>query len=143
MEQHITIARPAAAVLAWLADPEHLEAWLPQLRREEGPLPREGLQADRATGRIRWAFDPAGEWQAEEVSGVTRLTLRVQRDAMRPADPTEPETPAEAVRHGMEAALHSVKSHVEQAGGGDPDLPMPGTPNRAYGHGREAERDRN
>ncbi|WP_040614350.1 SRPBCC family protein [Teichococcus cervicalis] len=142
MEHHITIARPAAVVLAWLADPAHLGAWLPQLRREEGPLPREGLRPDPQGGRIAWGFEPPGEWRAEESGGVTRLTLRVQRDAMRPADPTEPESPEEAVRHGMEAALHSVKSQVERAGGGDPDLPMPDAPGRAYGHGREAEPDR-
>src|ERR671912_1655949 len=63
MEQRITIARPAAEVFAYLADPTHLRDWLPQLRREETDLPDTGLESDRAAGAVRWSFDPAGEWR--------------------------------------------------------------------------------
>ncbi len=54
MEQRITIARPAAEVFAYLADPSRIRDWLPQLRREGNsaasapPSPRAATQRDTA-----------------------------------------------------------------------------------------------
>ncbi|ONG54062.1 hypothetical protein BKE38_10885 [Pseudoroseomonas deserti] len=142
MEQQITIARPAATVFAYLADPKNLQVWLPQLRRDETALPREGLEGDAAAGRLRWSFDPAGEWRVEEHGKLTVLRLVITASGARPNDPTERETPAQALAHGMEAALQSLKSHLEQADGGDPELRMPDADHRVYGHKAVPEQDR-
>ncbi|HWX51570.1 MAG TPA: SRPBCC family protein [Roseomonas sp.] len=139
MEQQITIARPAAEVFAYLADPAHLNDWLPQLRREETQLPTTGLKADAAAGIIRWSFPPAGEWRVQSVQGVTRLILHLARDTAQAADPTEPETPEDAARLSAEAALQSLKSHLERAGGGDPALHAADVPGRIYGHSATQE----
>ena len=141
MEQKTTIARAAADVFAYLADPAHLRDWLPQLRREETDLPDTGLESDRAAGTVRWSFDPAGEWLVHETEGVTRLTLQLQRDTAPAADPTGPETPEDAARFSAEAALQSLKSHLEGAGGGDPDLRTADVPSRAFGHSATQDPD--
>ncbi len=135
MEQQITIARSAAEVFAYLADPAHLRDWLPQLRREETDLPSTGVEADSAAGVVRWSFEPAGEWRVHETEGVTTLTLWLHRDTAPAADPTGPETPEDAARFSAEAALQSLKSHIEEAGGGDPDLRTADAPSRAFGRG--------
>ncbi len=139
MEQQITIARPATEVFAYLADPTHLCDWLTHLRREETELPGDGLESDHAAGTVRWSFDPAGEWRVQEIEGVTRLTLHLERDTALAADPTGPETPEDAARFSAEAALQSLKSHLEGAGGGDPDLRTGDVSSRAYG--RSATQD--
>jgi uncharacterized protein YndB with AHSA1/START domain len=139
MEQQITIARPADEVFAYLANLDHLRDWLPHLRREETELPDTGLESDRAAGTVRWSFDPAGEWRVHETEGVTTLTLHLQRDIAPAADPTEPETPEDAARLSAQAALQSLKSHLERAGGGDPDLHVADVPSRAFG--RSATQD--
>ncbi|MDJ0390334.1 SRPBCC family protein [Roseomonas sp. E05] len=139
MEQQITIARPAGEVFAYLADPVHLRDWLPQLRREETELPAGGLHSDPAAGTIRWSFKPAGEWRVQAVEGVTRLILHLARDTAPAADPTEPETPQEAARLSAEAALQSLKSHLERAGGGDPEFHAADVPGRIYGHSATQE----
>ncbi len=134
MEQQITIARPADAVFAYLADPAHLRDWLPQLRREETDLPDTGLESDRDAGTVRWSFEPAGEWRVHGTEGVTTLTLRLRRDTAPAAVPTGPETPEDAARFSAMAALQSLKSHLEGAGGGDPDLRTADAPSRVFGH---------
>ena len=141
MEQQITIARPADEVFAYLADLAHLRDWLPQLRREETNLPESGLESDRAAGTVRWSFDPAGEWRVHGTEGVTRLTLHLQRDTAPAADPTGPETPEDAARFSAEAALQSLKSHLERAGGGDPDLRTADVPSRVFGHSATQDPD--
>lgn len=143
MQQSITIARPAAEVFAYLAEIGHWPEWLPQLRREETSLTDGTLAADAAAGTIRWSFDPAGEWRVKAAGQVTELTLTLDRDTATPSDPTERETPREALAHGMEAALQSLKSHLERAEGGDPDLHVPGgAPQRAYGRDSRDDTDR-
>ncbi|MFZ6765310.1 MULTISPECIES: SRPBCC family protein [Acetobacterales] len=137
MEQKISIARPAAEVFAYLADPRHLRHWLPQLRREEGPLPQDGLRADAATGRLQWSFPPAGSWHVTGSGPIATLHLRLEVETAPAADPTERESPRAAAEHGLEAALQSVKSHLEQADGGDPDLRMPPAPARVFGRGQD------
>jgi hypothetical protein len=139
MQQSISIERPAEEVFAYLADPEQLRHWLPQLRREETDLPADGLEADSSAGRIRWQFDPAGEWQVTAGGGGTVLTLTLQRDTAPMVDPTEAETPEDAARYAAEAALQSLKSHLERAGGGDPDLHMPDVSARVMGRGSPRE----
>ena len=135
MEQQITVARSAAEVFAYLADPAHVRDWLPHLRREGTDLPSTGLEADRATGVVRWSFEPAGEWRVHGVEGVTTLTLHLRRDTAPAADPTGPETPEDAARFSAAAALQSLKSHLEGAGGGDPDLRTADVPSRVFGRG--------
>ena len=139
MEQQITIARPAGEVFAYLMDPAHLRDWLPQLRREETDLPNSGLRGDPISGIIRWSFHPAGEWRVQAAGNVTQLTLHLTRDTAPAADPTEPETPRDAARFSAEAALQSLKSHLEQAGGGDPHLRAADVPGRIYGHSATQE----
>ncbi|MCW8086104.1 SRPBCC family protein [Sabulicella glaciei] len=141
MEQQITIARPAPEVFAYLADPAHLRDWLTHLRRDDTELPEGGLESDRSAGTVRWSFDPAGEWRVQEVDGVTRLILHLQRDTAPAADPTGPETPEDAARFSAEAALQSLKSHLERAGGGDPDLRTADVSSRAYGHSATQDPD--
>ncbi|MFC3126491.1 SRPBCC family protein [Pseudoroseomonas globiformis] len=140
MEQAITISRPPAEVLDYLADPAHIPDWLPQLRREEGNIPQGGLH--RQDGKVSWDFEPRGEWHVTAAGQDTRLTLRLDKDVAIAADPTEPETPREAALHAAEAALQSLKSHLERAGGGDPDLRIPDAPSRAFGHDASEDTDR-
>lgn len=133
MEQQITIARPAADVFAYLADPSHIRDWVPQLRRDDADIPEDGLEADEAAGTVRWSFAPAGLWRISGSGGVSTLHLHLDADTATPSDPTEDETPAEAAAHGAEAALQSLKSHIENADGGDPSEPSHDAPTRLYG----------
>ena len=133
MEQQITIARPAADVFAYLADPAHLRHWVPQLRRDDADIPEDGLEADERAGTIRWSFAPAGTWRVTGAGTVSTLHLHLDGDTAAPSDPTEEETPAEAAEHGAEAALQSLKSHVERAGGGDPAEAGNDAPSALYG----------
>ncbi|MDB5416373.1 MAG: hypothetical protein JWR10_4708 [Rubritepida sp.] len=141
MEQHITIARDAAEVLAYVADPANIRNWLPQLRREESGLPHSGLHLEKAEGSVRWSFEPAGEWHVTASGDVTTLRLVLSAETAKPNDPTEEETPHEALLHGAEAALQSLKSHLERAGGGDPVLRTRDTDIRAFGHSATQDPD--
>ena len=141
MEQRITIARPAAEVFGYLADAAHLRDWVPQLRRDDADIPESGLEADEASGTIRWRFAPAGTWHVTGSGAVATLHLHLDADTAAPSDPTEEETPAEAAAHGAEAALQSVKSHVERADGGDPSEPSNDAPSRLYGSTATQEPD--
>lgn len=134
MEYRITIARPAEEVFAFLADPAHLRHWLPQLRRNAANLPADGLVPDRAASRIAWPFEPAGSWTVNAAGDVAELVLSVDPAILPAADPTEPETARERLGNAAMAALHSVKSHLENVAGGDPTLPMPDVPQSLYGH---------
>ncbi|WP_198368209.1 SRPBCC family protein [Roseomonas sp. KE0001] len=134
MDQKITIARPAAEVFGYLADHRHLRHWLPHLRREESPLPEEGLEIDHATRTLAWSFAPAGHWRITGEGAISTLYLHLDTEFAQAVDPTERENPHSAAEHGAEAALQSLKSHIEQAEGGDPDLRMPPAPWRSFGH---------
>lgn len=134
MDQKITIARPAAEVFDYLADHRHLRHWLPHLRREEGPLPESGLEADRNALSLAWSFAPAGRWQITGEGSISTLCLHLDAEFAQAVDPTEDENPHAAALHGAEAALQSLKSHIEQAEGGDPDLRMPPASQRSFGH---------
>lgn len=133
MEYRITIARPAREVFAFLADTANIRHWLPQLRRDDTALPHGGLQVDREAGRISWPFEPECTWRIAAVEDVAELVLALDRGRPPAADPTGPETTAERIGHAAQAALQSVKSHVEAVAGGDPTLPMPGVPSALYG----------
>lgn len=139
MKQQISIARTPEEVFRHLADERHLGEWLPQLRREEGPLPEGELKADRAAGTVRWPFEPAGEFRVTGSGRIATVHLTLEQEVARPNDPTEAETPHEAAEHGMEAALQSLKSHLERAGGGDPAEPTEDAPSRLYGHSATQE----
>lgn len=141
MQQSITISRPAAEVLAYVADINHWREWLPQLRREETGPPDGELAVDRSAGTVRWSFSPGGEWRVEGDDKVARLFLTLSTETATPSDPTERETPQEALAHGMEAALQSLKSHLERAEGGDPVLHTAAAPQRAYGHDASGDTD--
>ncbi|PHK92969.1 hypothetical protein CR162_21085 [Pseudoroseomonas rhizosphaerae] len=141
MQQSITISRPAAEVLAYVADLDHWREWLPQLRREETDRPEGDLALDRAAGTVRWEFSPSGEWRVEGEGKVARLTLRLDAETATPNDPTERQTPHDALASGMEAALQSLKSHLERAEGGDPVLHTAGAPQRAYGQSTGEDTD--
>ncbi|MFT8244598.1 SRPBCC family protein [Roseomonas sp. BN140053] len=133
MEEHISIAKPARDVFSYVADPANLPNWVPQLRRDDANLPEDGLEADAASHRVRWSFDPAGEWLVSGDGAVATLRLTIHAESATPSDPTEDETPAEALAHGMEAALQSLKSHIEGVDGGDPSEPSHDAPSRLYG----------
>ena len=133
MEQQITIARAAADVFAYVADPANLRDWVPQLRHDDADIPDGGLEADAAANTVRWSFRPAGSWRVSGEGAVATLHLHLDADTATPADPTEAETPAEAAEHGAEAALQSLKSHIERAGGGDPDMAGGDAPTPLYG----------
>ncbi len=133
MEQQITIARPAAEVFAHIANPANLREWVPQLRRDDADIPEAGLEADAGAGVIRWHFAPAGAWRVSDAGAATTLHLHLDADTAAPSDPTGAETPAEAAQHGAEAALQSLKSHIERAGGGDPLIRGADVPSALYG----------
>lgn len=141
MEHHIAIARPAEEVFDFLADPRHIPLWLPHLRRDIADLPAGGVKSDRGGWLVWWRFDPEGEWRIEAAEGTTRLTLALQPAPPPPRDPTDIETPPERLAHAAQAALHSVKSHVEAVGGGDPTLSMPDAPRQVYGHAAPRDPD--
>ena len=132
MDSSITIAAPAQVVLAWIADPKRLPDWLPDLRRErDGVLPEDGLEM-HANG-IAWEFDPPGAMHVTGSGDVATLTLTLAGDTAAPSDPTERESPQDAAMNGITAALRSIKSHIEAAGGGDPVLSTEGVPAQLYG----------
>lgn len=134
MDLEITIARPATEVQAWLTDPAHLPLWVPQLRREEGPMPAGAPRAEPGGRLLRWHFAPAGAWELlAEAGGLTRLRLHLDRETAPATDPTERETPHQAALHGAEAALHSLKSHLEMPRGGA------ALPSRLFGHSATQE----
>ena len=134
MEYRITIARPAGEVFAFLASPANILHWLPQLRRDAAGLPDGGLEADRETSRILWHFEPAGSWHIGAAAGVAELVLSLSHPGAPAPDPTEREAGQDRIAHAAQAALQSIKSHVEGAAGGDPALKMPDIPSRLYGH---------
>ncbi|APT58066.1 SRPBCC family protein [Roseomonas gilardii] len=134
MDQKISIQRPVEEVFAYVADTAHIPHWVPQLRRDDGNLPGSGLTVDEGARTIRWDFDPPGEWRVAGKGESAVLHLHVDAAAALPSDPTEEETPQEALAHGMEAALQSLKSHLEGADGGDPEEPSNDAPSRLYGH---------
>ena len=141
MDQKISIQRPAEEVFAYVADTAHIPHWVPQLRRDDANLPGSGLEADEAALTVRWSFDPPGEWRITGKGESAVLHLRVDAAAALPSDPTEEETPQEALAHGIEAALQSLKSHLEGVDGGDPEEPSNVAPSRLYG--RSATQDPN
>lgn len=132
MESSITIAQSAEVVFAFVADPRRAAHWVPQLMHAEmGAAPE--LAVDRAAHTVRWRFAPAGEMRVEPAGQAATLHLRIDTDSAPPADPTEQETPASAAEHGVTAALRSLKSHLEAAGGGDPDGGEPNVPAALFG----------
>ena len=67
--------------------------------------------------------------------GLTTLPLRLRRDTAPTADATGPETPEDAARFSAKAAPQSLKSRLEGAGGGDPDLRTVDAPRSGFGRG--------
>jgi len=134
MQQTISIQCSVDQAFGFLSDPAHLRDWVPQLRRDDADIPETGLESDPKARTVRWTFEPAGEWQVSGDARTTTLHLTLHSDTAQPSDPTEDETPEEAAAHGAEAALQSVKSHLEGVDGGDPDEPSHDAPSRLYGH---------
>ena len=116
-------------MFAFLAEPANIRHWLLQLRRDDAPVPDAGLRPERAAWRIAWACAPAGAWRIAPAGDLATLVL-----ALAQSDRTETGRNSEDVAHAAQAALQSVKSHVEGVDGGDPDLPGPDLPSRLYGH---------
>ncbi|MFC0409536.1 hypothetical protein [Roseomonas elaeocarpi] len=141
MQQTISIQCSADQAFGFLSDPANLPHWVPQLRRDDADIPEDGLEADAQSRTVRWSFEPAGEWQVSGDKKTTTLRLTLHRDTAQPSDPTEDETPEEAAAHGAEAALQSVKSHLEGVDGGDPGDLSHDAPSRLYGHSATQDPD--
>lgn len=125
MHTRIGINAPPEAVMEWLARPANARHWHAQLRHAAEDLPEIGLAADRAAGTIRWTAAPAGEMRVTPLGDASEVVLAFADTGHVEEPPVEETSPDDPATNGGNA-LRSIKSHVEGAGGGDPDLPMPG-----------------
>jgi len=119
MTAQIGVSAPPDRVFAWLSDPGNARHWLAQLRREAEGLPDPGLEADADARTLRWSASPAGEMRVSGEGESTEIHLALDRPGAATEAPPEADAEDDP-DSGAEDALRSIKSHVENVGGGDP-----------------------
>jgi len=137
MHARITVHASPDRLLAWLSEPGNARHWFAQLRHEAEVLPDPGLSAEGAAEgsaggaarTLRWTAAPAGRMEVSGEGEVAELTLTFESGAHAPEAPAEEESPDDDATNAGNA-LRSIKSHVEAAEGGDPDLHLPGIVSR-------------
>jgi len=129
MHAKITVHASPARLFAWLAEPGNARHWFAHLRHAAEELPDPGMTANSGAKLVRWSAAPAGEMAVTGHEEVSELSLTFKADGHAPEAPAEEESPDD---DGTNAgnALRSIKSHVEAAEGGDPDLHTPGVVSR-------------
>jgi len=125
MHARITVHASPDRLFAWLAEPGNARHWFAQLRHAAEGMPDPGLKADPGAKSVRWSAAPAGEMAVTGTGEVSDLSLTFTEGDHAPEAPAEEESPDDPSTNAGNA-LRSVKSHVEAAEGGDPDLHTPG-----------------
>jgi len=138
MHTKITIHAAPERLFAWLAEPKNARHWFAQLRHEADGMPDPRMSADLARHRIHWSTEPAGEMVVTGRGEVSDLILTFRDGDHAPQPPREDESPDDGPTNAA-SALRSIKSHVEAADGGDPDMHTPGVVSRE--DVEEAERE--
>ena len=140
MQTHIGINAAPEAVMDWLSRPENARHWYAHLRHAAEGMPQVGLAADRGAMTVRWTAAPAGEMRVAGRGHVSDLFLTFADSGHveeAPAEETSPDDPATNAGN----ALRSIKSHVERAEGGDPDMHTPGIVSREAVEEMRLDRD--
>ncbi|MBB5693248.1 hypothetical protein [Muricoccus pecuniae] len=138
MHAKITVHASPERLFAWLSEPGNARHWFAHLRHAVEGLPDPGLKPDEDAMTIRWSTAPAGEMVVSGRGAVADLSLTFTEGDHEPEPPAEEMSPDDAPTNAGNA-LRSIKSHVEAAEGGDPDLHTPGIVSRE--DAEEAERE--
>ena len=129
MQTHIGINAAPEAVMDWLSEPGNARHWFAHLRHAAEHMPDVGLSADHGAMTVRWTAAPAGEMRVAGRGHASDLYLAFSDTGHveeAPAEEMSPDDPATNAGN----ALRSIKSHVENAEGGDPDMHTPGIVSR-------------
>jgi hypothetical protein len=129
MHAKITIHVGPERLFAWLAEPQNARFWFAHLRHEADVLPDPGLSADAGSRTVRWTTAPAGEMVVTGRGEVADLSLTFTEGGHVDEPPAEEMSPNDDPTNAGNA-LRSIKSHVEAADGGDPDMHTPGVVSR-------------
>jgi uncharacterized protein YndB with AHSA1/START domain len=125
MHAQIVVHTSPDRLFAWLADPAHARHWFAQLRHEADVMPDPGMTVNYELRTVSWTTTPAGEMQVSGEGETADLSLTFAERDDPPEIPTEDQSPDDAPTNAGNA-LRSIKSHVEAAEGGDPDMHTPG-----------------
>ncbi|MFC0384957.1 hypothetical protein [Muricoccus vinaceus] len=133
MHAKITIHASPERLFAWLSEPRNARFWFAHLRHDADQVPDPGISADSKARTVRWTSAPAGEMAvtdpATRDAGVADLSLTFAEGGHVDEPPVEEESPNDDATNAGNA-LRSIKSHVEAAEGGDPDMHTPGIVSR-------------
>ena len=129
MRTKIGINAPPGAVLDWLSDPGNARHWLAQIRHDADVLPEVELTADPSAMTVSWTNAPAGEMRVSGHGDASEVTLTFADSGHVEEAPVEEESPDDPPTNGANA-LRSIKSHVENVGGGDATLHVEGVASR-------------
>ncbi|WP_376088072.1 hypothetical protein ACE7GA_15445 [Roseomonas sp. CCTCC AB2023176] len=121
MHAKIGINAAPQAVMNWLSRPENTRHWFAHLRHAAEEMPDVGLSADAGAMLVRWTAAPAGEMHVTGRGHASDLTLTFS-DTGHVVEPPVEEMSPDDPQTNAGNALRSVKSHVENAEGGDPDM---------------------
>ncbi|WP_458093637.1 hypothetical protein [Roseomonas sp. WA12] len=138
MHAKITVHTAPDRLLAWLSEPGNARFWFAHLRHEADSLPDAGVSADPSARTVRWTTAPAGEMVVTGSGQVAELSLTFAEGDHVPEPPAEEMSPDDAPTNAGNA-LRSIKSHLEAAEGGDPDLHTRGIVSRE--DAEEAQRE--
>ncbi|HEY8612929.1 MAG TPA: hypothetical protein VIL69_16790 [Roseomonas sp.] len=125
MHAKITVHVSPDRLFAWLSEPGNARHWFAHLRHEADVLPDPGISTDGGSMTIHWTTAPAGEMIVTGRNDVADLSLTFAEGDHTPEPPAEEMSPDDAPTNAGNA-LRSIKSHVEAADGGDPDMHTPG-----------------
>ena len=125
MHAQITVHASPERLFAWLSEPGNARFWFAHLQHDADRVPDPGLSADAAARTLRWTAAPAGSMAVSGAGRAAALSLTFDEAAHAPEPAAEEESPDDGPTNAGNA-LRSIKSHVEAAEGGDPDLHLPG-----------------
>ncbi|WP_426958343.1 hypothetical protein [Muricoccus radiodurans] len=125
MHAKIGINASPQRLFDWLAQGANARHWFAHLRHEADALPEVGVTADAGAMTVRWSAAPAGEMHVTGQGHASELSLTFTEDGHPPEAPAEEQSPDDPPTNAGNA-LRSIKSHVENAEGGDPDMHTPG-----------------
>ncbi|SHJ16340.1 hypothetical protein SAMN02745194_01901 [Roseomonas rosea] len=138
MHAKITVHASPDRLFAWLSEKGNARHWYAHLRHDADVLPDPGMSVEAGANTIRWTMAPAGEMTVTGRGDVSDLSLTFAEEEHTPEPPAEEMSPDDGPTNAGNA-LRSIKSHVEAAEGGDPDMHTPGVVSRE--DVEEAERE--
>lgn len=129
MHAKITIHASPDRVFGWLSDKAHARHWFAHLRHDADGMPDPEMSVEAPARAIRWTTAPAGAITVTGRGEVSDLALTFAEEEHSPEPPVEEQSPDDGPTNAGNA-LRSIKSHVENAEGGDPDMHTPGVVSR-------------